>query len=189
VILLTGFEPFTTGQGLVLSHNPTADIVARVTSNLHGVRHDVLPVSFRETARVLVEIFETVCPRIWIGLGFAPHQTTWNIETLAVNMEHAEWGDNDGDQPWMREIIPGAPAAFRTRLDVKTAQDALAKHGVVAEPSFNAGTFLCNQAFYLGCYRCEVLGEMDMAAFIHVPPTDAYGAFEAGLTEILTLWA
>ena len=33
VMLLTGFEPFTTGQGLVLTHNPTADIVLRVAEN------------------------------------------------------------------------------------------------------------------------------------------------------------
>ena len=41
-VLLTGFEPFTTGQGLELTHNPTADIALRVTSDDYGEAVDLL---------------------------------------------------------------------------------------------------------------------------------------------------
>ena len=185
MILLTGFEPFTTGEGLTLTHNPTADIVARVAEPLPGVQHAVLPVSYVQTREVLLGLFESLRPRVWIGLGYAPHRNTLDIETLAVNMEHAVRGDNDGEQPWMREIIPGAPPAYRSRLDMKMAQEVFAAHGVSADPCFHAGTFLCNQTFYLGCHRCETTDGLALAAFIHVPPMDDWGAFEAGLTALI----
>jgi pyroglutamyl-peptidase len=187
MILLTGFEPFTTGEGLILTHNPTADIVARVAEKLPHIRHAVLPVSFQATRRALVKQFEALRPRIWIGLGYAPHRTTLDIETLAVNMEHATRGDNDGERPWMREIISGAPAAYRTRLDVEQAIRVLEQNGVKAAPCFHAGTFLCNQTFFLGCHRCETGGELELGAFIHVPPMDDYSNFEAGLSGLISV--
>jgi len=183
-VLLTGFEAFTTGQGLALTHNPTADIVERVAAGLEGVASAVLPVSFASTPVALREAFERHEPRVWVGLGYAPHRETLDIETLAVNVEHAARGDNDGARPLMGEVVPGGPAAYRTRLDVAGAIAAFAAHGVEAVPGFHAGTFLCNQVFYLGCHRCEA-GGLDLAAFIHVPPMDDYAAFEAGMAEML----
>ena len=188
MILLTGFEPFTTGQGLELSHNPTADIVRRVSERLPGSEYAVLPVSYARTRAALEERFRALNPRVWIGLGYAPHRTTLDIETLAVNMEHAVRGDNDGAQPWMRAIVRDAPAAYRGRINMESAIEAFAQHGVEAVPCFHAGTFLCNQTFYLGCHHCEGSASMELAAFIHVPPMEDYADFEAGLrTLILSL--
>lgn len=185
MILLTGFEPFTTGQGLELTHNPTADIVARVGPRVSGVEHAVLPVSYARTREALGALFESLKPRAWVGLGFAPHRTTLDIETLAVNMEHAVRGDNDGEQPWMREIVAGAPAAYRGRLNMDLAVDCFTQNGVAAMPCFHAGTFLCNQTFFLGCHRCETDRAMELAAFIHVPPMDDYASFDSGLQALL----
>jgi pyroglutamyl-peptidase len=183
-VLLTGFEPFTTGQGLALTHNPTADIVERVARRMEGVTAAVLPVSFAATPAALGALFDRHHPRVWLGLGYAPHRATLDIETVAVNVEHAARGDNDGARPFMGEVVAGGPAAYRTRLDVQAAIRAFAVHGVEAAVGFHAGTFMCNQVFYLGCHRCEA-GELDMAAFIHVPPMDDYAAFEAGLADLV----
>ena len=55
MILLTGFEPFTTGQGLELTHNPTAEIAMSVAASVEGVRGAVLPVSFERTRACLTD--------------------------------------------------------------------------------------------------------------------------------------
>ncbi len=183
-MLLTGFEPFTTGLGLELSHNPTADIVRRVAPQVPGASAAVLPVSYAATPRALHDLFEQRRPRVWVGLGFAPHRESLDLEVFALNVEHAVRGDNDGACPSLGEIVPGGPPAYRTRLDVAAAVALFAEHGVEASPAFHAGTFLCNQVFYLGCHHCEA-GGLDLAAFIHVPPLEDASAFESGLAALL----
>ena len=184
MLLITGFEPFTTGQGLRLEHNPTADIAPRVARRIAGAQSAVLPVSFRDTKSSLLAHFEAHRPTAWIGLGYAPHRVTLDIETLAVNIEHATSPDNTGETPWMRPIMGGAPPALRTRLDMQEAIATFARHEVVATPAFHAGTFLCNQSFYLGCHAVENEGPLAMAVFIHVPPMQSYQAFEDGLVAL-----
>ena len=183
-MLLTGFEPFTTGQGLVLTHNPTADIVQRVAERTPEVATEVLPVSYQATPLALHRAFDRHHPRVWIGLGFAPHRSSLDIEVFALNMAHAARGDNDGACPSLQEIVPGGPPAYRTRLELDTAIATLAEHGVTAVPAFHAGTFLCNQVFYLGCHRCET-GDLKLAAFIHVPPMEDYEPLASGLVALL----
>ena len=185
MILLTGFEPFTTGRGLELTHNPTADIARSVAADLKDVMGVVLPVSYQETRRTLEARFESLCPRGWVGLGYAPHRTQVDIETIALNVEHAARPDNDGDQPFMRPIIKDAHLAYQTRLDVTAAIADFAEHGVQAFPCLHAGAFLCNQTFYLGCHRVESVDSMKVAAFIHVPPMDKCDRFTAGLKSCL----
>lgn len=183
--LLTGFEPFTTGQGLALTHNPTAGMVERVAARMNGVDAAVLPVSYAATRARLTALFDALQPRIWIGLGYAPHRTTLDVETIAVNMEHAVGSDNDGERPWMRPIIAGAPVAYESTLDMAMAVDALGAAGVEAKPCFHAGTFLCNQVFYLGCHRAHTHEHLSTAAFIHVPPMKKSDAFERGLAALV----
>ena len=124
-------------------------------------------------------------PRAWVGLGYAPHRTQVDIETIALNIEHATRPDNDGDQPFMRPIIENAPLAYRTRFDVPSAVSHFAAHGIEAFPCLHAGAFLCNQTFYLGCHRVETASPLSLAAFIHVPPMDCYAQFSAGLKACL----
>lgn len=183
-MLLTGFEPFTTGQGLVLDHNPTADIVRRVAEELEGVTFGVLPVSYRRTPDALERLWATHAPRAWVGLGYAPHRQRVDIETIALNVEDCVGADNDGDQPQMREVVAGGPVAYKTALDVATAAGHFGAHGIDAAAAFHAGTFLCNQVFYLGCHR-QAAGLLETAAFIHVPPMSDWGSFCRGLSALV----
>ena len=93
MILVTGFEPFTTGQGLKLDHNPTGDIAMAVASRLNSAHGSVLPVSFAKTKASLLDLFEKHRPTHWLGMGFAPHRTTSDVEGVALNLEHAVRGD------------------------------------------------------------------------------------------------
>ena len=185
MILLTGFEPFTTGQGRVLEHNPTAEIVSRVAMSREGVTSAVLPVSFTSTRARLTALWDAHQPRIWVGLGYAPHREMVDVETVALNVEHAPRGDNDGAAPIDRPIVEGAPLAYRTRMNAAAAAAVFSAHGVIAQAAFHAGTFLCNQTFFLGCHRVATGDDLALAAFVHVPPMACYDAFDAALGALL----
>ena len=105
-----------------------------------------------KTKAALEKRLQEVRPRHWIGLGFAPHRTTLDVETIALNMEHAVRGDNDGATPWMEPIVEGAPQAYQTGLDMRETLAILEDHGAPGVAAFHAGTFLCNQVFFLGCH-------------------------------------
>lgn len=184
VQMITGFEPFTTGQGLVLDHNPTADIAAAVARKRSQVVSHTLPVSYKKTKSALLGHFAAVSPRHWIGLGFAPHRTQLDFETIALNMEHAVSGDNDGETPWMRPIEADAPCAYQSRVDVDGALEILARYNSHGVPAFHAGTFLCNQTFFLGCHSVESNSGLEKAIFIHVPPMDQYESLVDGLVGL-----
>jgi len=188
MVLVTGFEPFTTGRGLELSHNPTADIALSIAKHHEGIHGGVLPVSYAQTPIAFDALLERHKPRIWVGMGYAPHRETLDIELVALNIEHAARGDNEGACPQIEPIVEGAPLAYQTILDIEGAVACFSEHGVEAQPAFHAGTFLCNQVFYLGCHA-QAQGRLDLAAFIHVPPMDDFSDFEAGLTTLLRMSA
>ncbi|MGB0648476.1 MAG: pyroglutamyl-peptidase I, partial [Bradymonadia bacterium] len=115
-ILITGFKPFTTGQGLVLTDNPTGRWAKQIGDGLERGVSATLPVSFQRTKQTLRELFSVHRPRVWVGLGFAPHRSHIDVEYVALNLEHATRGDNDMDSPTLRPIVHGGPPAFNTRF-------------------------------------------------------------------------
>ena len=168
MILVTGFEPFTTGQGLVLEHNPTAGIAEGVAQSHAAIDYAVLPVSYQRTREALHAAWARTQCRVWVGLGFAPHRVTLDLEMVALNLEHATTGDNDGDAPHMRPIVQNGPLAYRCTVDSNHLLTTLAEHDCPGQLNLHAGAFLCNQTFYLGCHA-QAQGTLDLAVFIHVP--------------------
>ena len=185
-ILITGFEPFTTGLGLTLTENPTARWAQEVAARVPACRSATLPVSYEGTKRDLSALFDQYEPTIWLGLGFAPHRTLIDVEYIALNIEDCKGLDNDGCAPQRQAIIPDAPLALTTRFDIDECVAELTDAGLAAQSAFHAGTFLCNQSFYLGCYYVEVLQRIQKAGFIHVPPNVDDIAFVDVLTSILS---
>ena len=188
-ILITGFEPFTTGQGLKLAHNPTAEWAEAISARVDDADFAVLPVSYRRTKQTLNSLFSMHKPSIWLGLGYAPHRLNIDVEHVALNLEDCSGADNDNESPTRRPIVVDGPLALRTRLDTDRAVSELRKAGLVANHAFHAGTFLCNQSFYLGCYQVEVLKRLDKAGFIHVPPQSDGAGFVEAIASFLRLEA
>ncbi|MEE2789935.1 MAG: pyroglutamyl-peptidase I [Myxococcota bacterium] len=180
MILVTGFVPFVSREGIVLHENPTARIVRDLDRRGGALRGIVLPVSFAETKRLFVHALNRSEPTIWIGLGYAPHRACIDFEVIALNVEAAQRPDNDGDQPCRRPILADETVAYESGLSYEEPIAALNERNVSAKVSFHAGTFLCNQVFYLGCHH---LGA-DKAGFIHVPPLADYQPF----SEVLYDW-
>lgn len=183
MILITGFEPFTTGKGFQVDVNPTAEIATGVASQDPKLASAILPVSFADTKSNLLALFDSQKPKAWIGLGYAPHRTTLDIEAIAINKEHAPHGDNVGDSPCNRAIIENAPLAYQTKLNLSRAQETLSGLSVPVQTSFHAGTYLCNQVFYLGCHHTQTSPYLEIAGFIHVPPMQDFKLFEQKLAH------
>ena len=152
-VLLTGFEPFTTGQGIVLDENPTAMIVRKVAAKSDFIQSAVLPVSYKRTPAVLLQRLKQSRPKLLLGLGYAPHRSQIDIEAVALNVAHAERGDNDGQTPFNEEIVTGGPNAYRPQPHSPSHLNFFRKHDLPARISFHAGTFLCNLVFYMGCHE------------------------------------
>ena len=185
MFLVTGFEPFISKNGIELEDNPTAHMAEQI-ANQHALTDAyTLPVSFERTRAIFNELLERRQPRYWLGLGFAPHRTDVDIETIALNLEHCLRPDNDGDTPLMRTAIAGAPLAYRSSLFPELFQRSFSEFGIDAKLSTHAGTFLCNQTFFNGCHATENAKYLIGAGFIHIPPLTDYTCAVSAIVNTL----
>ncbi|HIA03031.1 MAG TPA: pyroglutamyl-peptidase I [Myxococcales bacterium] len=182
--LITSFEPFTTRKGLVLTHNPTQEITTWIDQNRSNIATAVLPVAFAATKTRLTRLFDEIAPEIWIGLGYAPHREHIDVETIALNIEHAVRPDNAGDKAQLRPIIDGAPLAYNAPFNAAQLVSHLRNQGLDAQLSFHAGTFMCNQVLYLGSHQQAGGKSIQQAGFVHIPP----GLSPAVLGAALSSW-
>ena len=184
-VLITGFEPFTTGQGLVLNRNPTGEVARAVGEAVEACTGYVLPVSFRDTRSQLEELLHSMAPTYWIGMGFAPHRTTLDVEAIALNVEHAAHGDNDGECPNQRPIVDGAPVAYSSTMDLNWVMEIFQAAHLNPALSFHAGTYLCNQSLFTALHAGAVSGLPVGAFFLHVPPMDSFGPLTRALEGLV----
>lgn len=167
IVLLTGFEPFG-GE----SQNPSQQIVEA----LHGKRiagHRIvgrlLPVAFGRTQALLRDWIDTLQPSLVLALGQAGGRSELSLERIAINLIDARIPDNDGEQPVDTAIIETGPHALFAALPLKRMLLALHDAGIPAALSQTAGTYVCNQVFYLVASLLGERGDGVRGGFIHVP--------------------
>lgn len=164
-LLLTGFEPFGGDES-----NPSWALVQRLDGQtLAGwtVRAICLPCSFAAAPQALVAALGKR-PAAVVSLGLAGSRSALSVERVAVNLVDARIADNDGGQPGDQAVVPGGPAAYFSRLPVKSMVHAARQVGVPAEVSLSAGSFVCNQIFYVLLHALRRRPEV-AAGFVHVP--------------------
>lgn len=196
-VLLMGFEPFD--QDLV---NPSWEAVRQ----LDGVQlePDVqivarqLPCAFASVGECLIGLVEELRPAMVIATGLGPGRSDISIERVAINVNDARIPDNLGEQPVDTAVIADGPAAYFTTLPIKAMVKAVREVGIAASVSQTAGTFVCNQVFYL--LQHALAGSGVRSGFIHVPflpeqvagkqrPSMALDTTVAGLhVAVLTAW-
>ncbi|MFT7625300.1 MAG: pyroglutamyl-peptidase [Myxococcota bacterium] len=167
-ILVTAFEGFTTREGLHISPNPTERLLDQLIKRRPELIPGVLPVSFLRTRERLEALLAEHQPTAWIGLGIAATRDCIDLEAVGLNIEHALGADNDGDSPTGRSIEPMGPPALFSSLRVVDVARELSQANLPVRVSYSAGTFLCNQALYVGCLHAR-RGALDVAAFVHIP--------------------
>ncbi|MHB1271410.1 MAG: pyroglutamyl-peptidase I [Rhodanobacter sp.] len=172
-ILLTGFDPF---GGEVI--NPSWETVRA----LHGRRIGghlivarLLPTEFAGSLRALKAALRETAPTIVLGVGQAGGRRQLSIERVAVNVQDARIPDNAGAQPVDEPVIAGGPAAYFSTLPIKTMLAALHAHGLPAEISQSAGTYVCNHIAYAMLHLASKRRGV-RAGFIHIPYLPAQAA-------------
>jgi len=174
-LLLTGFEPFG-GD----SRNPSGEIAAALDGSvLHGkvlVRSLVLPVATHDAWQLTVAAIRRFKPRWIVATGVAPRATI-NPESQAVNWCDYRIPDNSGiirrDQP----SVPGTRRIYRTGVNPGNLAAAIRAAGIPAEPSDDAGRFVCND-FYTHLLRLTSRPNhraSRRSLFVHVPKIPEMG--------------
>lgn len=165
-ILLTGFDPFG-GESI----NPSWEAARRLHGRRigsHRVEARLLPTEFAASLRVLRAAVRETAPAILLGVGQAGGRHGLSIERVAINLQDARIPDNAGAQPVDRPVVDGGPAAYLSNLPVKAMQAALQAHGLPAELSYSAGSYVCNQVAYAMLHLAAKRRGV-RAGFIHIP--------------------
>lgn len=173
-ILVTGFEPFG-GE----TSNPSWDAVQQ----LDGWQPDEetivqalqLPCVFDRSISALTTQLAVLDPVLVLAIGQAGGRTAFSLEKVAINYNDARIADNQGQQPLATSTVDDGPAAYFSTLPLKHLVQQLRQHGIPAEVSFSAGTFVCNHLFY-GLMHALTATPQVRAGFIHIPYSPAQAA-------------
>lgn len=186
-ILLTGFEPFG-GETI----NSSQEAVKAVSCDEFGdveVLTGKLPVSFKRAGVAICRLIDETKPDVVIMLGQSGKSDCIKIERIAVNLMDAKKPDNDGYIPDDETICAGAPAAYFTKMPVKTLRDSLIQSGIPAKVSNSAGLYVCNRTYFAALHNIATSGSKTKAVFIHLPKiSDEWpvGRITTAIEQIIT---
>jgi pyroglutamyl-peptidase len=196
-VLLMGFEPFD--QDVV---NPSWEAVRQLDGVLLEADVQIvarqLPCAFATAGQCLVQLISELRPVMVVATGLGPGRSDICIERVAINVNDARIPDNLGEQPIDTAVVERGPVAYFSTLPIKAMVMAVREVGIAASVSQTAGTFVCNQVFYL--LQHALAGTAVRSGFIHVPwlpeqvpgsggPSMALDTIVEGLHRaILTAW-
>ncbi|WP_455826545.1 pyroglutamyl-peptidase I [Pseudomonas graminis] len=165
-VLLTGFEPFD--QDPI---NPSWEAVRRLdgfqlSADVRIVAR-LLPCAFSTAGQCLTRLVDELQPAMVIATGLGPGRSDISMERVAINVNDARIADNLGEQPIDTAVVIDGPAAYFTTLPIKAMVKAVREAGLAASVSQTAGTFVCNQVFYL--LQHALAATAVRSGFIHVP--------------------
>jgi len=173
-ILVTAFEPFDdrkvnrSGQWLdALLRVAEATAVAHV-ADLAAAE---LPVDFVKLPRALARLWRAERPDVWILTGESGRGDAIRVERVALNLLDAPIPDNAGRRRIDAPVVRGGPPAYFATLDPRKARAALERGGVKSVLSLSAGSYCCNQAFYVA--RHLTRRTRTRVIFLHIPRTGA----------------
>lgn len=165
-VLLTGFEPFG-GERVNPSWETVRAFDGRVIDG-HRIVAVRLPTAFAGAQAVLEAALADLDPVAVIAVGQAGGRAQISLERVAINLIDARIPDNTGAQPIDAPVIPGGLAAYFSTLPLKAMLVALRGAGIPAEISHTAGTFVCNQVFYVLRHALRDRPGVP-AGFVHIP--------------------
>lgn len=177
-ILVTGFEPFGADPD-----NPAQDLVRTLDGQWLGARRIVgatLPVAFGRMPARIDALLAEHAPALVLALGLAGGRSELSFERVAINLVDARIADNDGAQPLDEPVLANGPPALFTTLPVKAIVATLRAHGIPAGLSLSAGSYVCNQVFYLLAQRLAATAPQVRCGFLHLPWLPAQAARHPG---------
>lgn len=164
-VLLTGFEPFGGA-----SFNPSGAVVQEI--GRHGIGSveivtAVLPVEFKRSAEILIDLIKTHQPSVVISLGQAEGRDFIGPELVAINLADARIADNAGVKLENQKVDPNAADGYFSTLPIRAIVDAISALGINAKVSYSAGAFICNEIFFTA--QSFLQASTVISGFIHLP--------------------
>jgi pyroglutamyl-peptidase len=172
-VLVTGFVPF---GGMEV--NPTAQLVQ--TLQEEGVEGfeiftSTLPVVYDQCVDELIGKMNEVNPDAIVCCGLAFGRYSVTVERIGINVKDTAGeglkGDNQGDKPIDEQINPDGPDGIFSTLPIRRIVDELRAHGIPAQISNTAGTYICNNTLYGILNYISSAKLQTKAGFIHFPAT------------------
>ncbi|KFI49908.1 pyroglutamyl-peptidase I [Bifidobacterium biavatii] len=118
-------------------------------SDVHvNIRTVAIPVSFAKAWPTLLATIEDAHPDIVIATGLKHAARGVLLERCATNRMDAVRPDADNATPRSGPIDPDGPAAYWTRLPLRSILKDFTRDGIASSLSSDAGTFVCNSLFY-----------------------------------------
>ncbi|KAE8128806.1 MULTISPECIES: pyroglutamyl-peptidase I [Bifidobacterium] len=158
-VVISGFGPY---EGV--ESNPAYEVPAALAGRGLGERGDErddalrdvevsitatrLPISFGSAWPTLLKTIEAVNPDIVIATGLKQASHGIRLERCAINVMDASRPDADNALPTRLPIDAQGPAAYWTRLPLRSILADFTRDGIPASLSSDAGTFVCNSLFY-----------------------------------------
>jgi len=164
-VLLTGFEPFGGA-----SFNPSGAVVQEIAE--HGIDGieivtAILPVEFKRSAVILVDLISSHKPDVVISLGQAEGRDFIGLEQVAINLADGRIADNVGVKLVNQPINVSAADGYFSTLPIRVIVDAISALGISAKVSYSAGTFICNEIFFTA--QSFLQDSTVISGFIHLP--------------------
>ena len=164
-VLLTGFEPFNGG-----SFNPSGAVVEAIGKDgVDGVEivTAILPVEFKRSAAMLLELISSNKPDVVISLGQAEGRDFIGPEQVAINLADARIADNAGVKMENQLLNETAADGYFSTLPIRSIVEAISSLGISAKISYSAGAFICNEIFFTA--QSALQGSKVISGFIHLP--------------------
>ncbi|MCF7925822.1 MAG: pyroglutamyl-peptidase I [Candidatus Izimaplasma sp.] len=164
--IITGFGPFAKQV-----YNPTKAVLTQLPNIINGITIVPLelPVIYDECFTVLEDAIIEYQPDMILMLGVASNRQDVNLERVAINVKDAELPDNLGIIFHDTPIIEQGETAYFSTLDIKGIVSRLQELEISARVSNTAGTFVCNNIFYMTMHYLDKQKLNVPAGFIHVP--------------------
>ena len=155
-ILITAFDSFG-GR----NYNPTERLLGMLPDE--GIKKLLLPTSYSRAPQLLRAAVKETSPSAVICLGLASGRSAISLEFAALNIRDADVPDNDGERASGENVVPDAPNALFTDLDLAPFARIIRDAGIPCRVSYHAGTFVCNCVYY------HLLSLGIPGVFIHIP--------------------
>jgi len=165
-ILVTGFDPF--GGDKV---NPAFEAVKLLPGNIAGAEVITMeiPTVYGKSGETVENGINKHRPDAVVCIGQAGGRSTITVEKVAINLAEARIKDNAGNQPIDQPLRADGENAYFATIPVKAMVNNIRKHGIPANISYTAGTFVCNDVMYNLLYMLDRKYPGITGGFIHVP--------------------
>ncbi|MGP9537356.1 pyroglutamyl-peptidase I [Brachybacterium sp. AOP43-C2-M15] len=172
-VLLTGFTPFA---GATVNESWEAVRRAAPILRENGITVEALelPVEFGRAGELLAAAVREHRPRLVVATGLAAGRRGITPERVAINVRDARIPDGAGASPLDDPVVEGGPVGYFTTLPIKAMAAQLHATGVPGSISQTAGTYVCNDVFYLLQHLLATDASLHgiRGGFVHVPSAD-----------------